>query len=179
MKFCSLVLIFVFSLFSSSCQSTSSQSRYPITSNGMAKQLDGGTIVDLREVVIDGTSSGLGAYGGAIGGSVAGRAIGAEASRTSLGTAVGAAGGMIAGGVVGPKIEKALTSKRAQELTIQMDEGGTIIVVQEIREPRFNIGDPVRVDSNLAGAARVFHADDNPHIDPDTGAYLPDDFESL
>ena len=79
MKFCSLVLIFVFSLFSSSCQSTSSQSRYPITSNGMAKQLDGGTIVDLREVVIDGTSSGLGAYGGAIGGSVAGRAIGAEA----------------------------------------------------------------------------------------------------
>ena len=110
---------------------------------------------------------------------MAGRAIGAEASGTSLGTAVGAAGGMIAGGVVGPKIEKALTSKRAQELTIQMDEGGTIIVVQEIREPRFNIGDPVRVDSNLAGAARVFHADDNPHIDPDTGAYLPDDFESL
>ena len=109
MKFCSLVLIFVFSLFFLSCQSTSSQSRYPITSSGMAKKLDGGTIVDLREVVIDGTSSGLGAYGGAIGGSVAGGAIGAEASGTSLGAAVGAAGGMIAGGVVGPKIEKALT----------------------------------------------------------------------
>lgn len=179
MKFCSLVLIFVFSLFFLSCQSTPSQSRYPITSSGMAKQLEGGTIVDLREVVIDGTSSGLGAYGGAIGAIVAGRAIGAEASGTSLGAAVGAAGGMIAGGVVGPKIEKALTSTRAQELTIRMDEGGTIIVVQEIREPRFNIGDSVRVDSTLAGAARVFHADDNPHIDPDTGAYLPDDFESL
>tara|TARA_B100000900_G_scaffold309648_1_gene268359 strand:- start:2370 stop:2807 length:438 start_codon:yes stop_codon:yes gene_type:complete len=145
----------------------------------MAKQLDGGTIVDLKEVVIDGTSSGLGAYGGAIGGSLAGGAIGAEAIGTSLGATVGAAGGMIVGGVVGTKIEKTLTSKRAQELTIQMDDGGTIIVLQEIRVPRLNIGDPVRVDSNLAGAARVFHADDNPHTDPDTEAYLPDDFESI
>ncbi len=179
MKFCSLVLIFAFSLIFASCQSHSSQSRYPITSTGMAKPLEGGTIVDLREVVIDGSSSGIGAYGGAIGGSVAGGTIGAEVSGTSLGAAVGAAGGMIAGGVVGPKIEKALTSRRAQELTIQMHEGGTIIVVQEIREPRFNIGDLVRVDSNLAGAARVYHANDNPNIDPDTGAYLPDDFEGL
>ena len=85
---------------------------------------------------------------------------------------------MIAGAVVGPKIEKALTSKRAQELTIQIDEGGIIVVVQELREPRFNIGDSVRVDSNVAGAARIFHAHENPHIDPDTGAYLPDDFET-
>lgn len=177
MNFRGVILLLVFSLIFVGCQSSSSRSHYPISSTGMAKQLDGGTIIDLREVVIDGSSSGIGAYGGAIGGSVAGGTIGADVSGTSLGAAVGAAGGMIAGGVVGPKIEKALTSKRAQELTIQMDEGGTIVVVQEIREPRFNIGDPVRVDSNLAGAARVFHADDNPYIDPDTGAYLPEDFE--
>ncbi len=174
---CKIWLI-VFSLIFVGCQSSSSRSRYPISSTGMAKQLDDGTIIDIREVVIDGSSSGIGAYGGAIGGSVVGGTVGAEISGTSLGTAVGAAGGMIAGGVVGPKIEKALTSQRAQELIIQMDEGGTIVVVQEIREPRFNIGDPVKVDSNLAGAARVFHADEDPYIDPDTGAYLPEDFEA-
>ncbi len=178
MNFRCVILFLVFSLIFVGCQSTSSRSRYPITSTGMAKQLEGGTIIDVREVVIDGTSSGIGAYGGAIAGSAVGGTVGAGLSGTSLGTAVGAAGGMIAGSVAGPKIEKALTSRRAQELMIQMDEGGTIIVIQEIREPRFNIGDPVRVDSNLAGAARVFHADDNPHIAPDTGAYLPEDFEN-
>ncbi len=178
MNYRDIILVIAFSLIFVGCQSTSSRSRYPISSTGMAKQLDDGTIIDVREVVIDGSSSGIGAYGGAIGGSAVGGTVGAEISGTSLGTAVGAAGGMIAGGVVGPKIEKALTSKRAQELIIQMDEGGTIVVIQEIREPRFNIGDPVKVDSNLAGAARVYHADENPYIDPDTGAYLPEDFET-
>lgn len=172
-------LILVFSLIFAGCQSSSSRSRYPISSTGMAKQLDGGTVIDIREVVIDGSSSGIGSYGGAIGGSAVGGAIGADLSGTSIGTAVGAAGGMIAGSVVGTKIEKAMTSKRAQELTIQLENGVTVVVVQEIREPWFNIGDPVKVDSNRAGAARVYHADEDPYIDPDTGAYLPDDFEGL
>jgi len=134
-------------------------------------------VVDVRPVVIDGTSSGLGSYGGAIAGSAVGGTVASDLSGTSLGGAVGAAGGMIAGAVVGPKIEKSLTSKKAQEITVQLDEGGTIVVVQELGEPRFNMGDPVRVDSNLAGAARIYHAHDNPGVDPDTGVYLPEDFE--
>ncbi len=172
------ILILAFSLIFAGCQSTSTSSRYPITSTGMAKQLESGTVIDVREVVIDGSSSGIGSYGGAIGGSAVGGTVGADLSGTSVGAAVGAAGGMIAGAVVGPAIEKAITSKKAQELTVQMEEGGVVVVVQELREPRFNIGDLVKVDSNLAGAARIFHADENPYIDPDTGAYLPDDFET-
>lgn len=177
MRLRDLFLFVVFALIFIGCQSASTRSRYPIASTGMSKDLDSGTIVDINEVIIDGSSSGIGAYGGAIGGSVIGGQIGADLSGTSLGGAVGAAGGMITGAVVGPKIEKALTSRRAQELKIQMDKGGIIVVVQELREPLFNIGDSVQVDSNAAGAARVFHSDENPYIDPDTGAYLPDDFE--
>ncbi len=177
MKTYGIIGISFFSLIFLGCESTSNHSRYPITSTGLAKELDRATVIDVREVVIDGTSSGIGSYGGGVAGGAIGGTVGADLSGTSLGAATGAAGGMITGAVVGPKIEKAMTSKRAQAITVQLDEGGTLVVVQELREPRFNIGDPVRVDSNLAGAARVYHANDNPYIDPDTGAYLPEDFE--
>lgn len=178
MKIYRAIVLGAFSLIFAGCGSTSSTPRYPISSTGMAKDLDSGMIVDIRPVIIDGTSSGIGSYGGAIAGSAIGGTVVSDLSGTSLGGAVGAAGGMIAGAVVGPKIEKSLTSKKAQEITVQLDEGGTIVVVQELREPRFNIGDPVRVDSNLAGAARIYHAHENPGVDPDTGAYLPEDFDT-
>ena len=58
-----------------------------------------------------------------------------------------------------------------------MDAGGLIVVTQELRKPWFNIGDPVKVDTSLSGAGRVYHADEDPFIDPDTGAYLPEDLK--
>ena len=46
-------LLAVFSLVFVGCKSVSTSSRYPITSTGIAKELDKGTIIDVREVVID------------------------------------------------------------------------------------------------------------------------------
>lgn len=170
-------LIVSFSPFFSGCNSTQSTSRYPTTPTGMAKDLEGGTIVDIREVIIDGRTSGVGTATGTLSGAVAGSQIGGSLGDPSSGAATGAAGGAIAGAVIGPKVEKALTSKRAQELTVRMDTGGLIVVTQELRKPWFNIGDPVKVDTSLSGAGRVYHANEDPYIDPDTGAYLPEDFE--
>jgi outer membrane lipoprotein SlyB len=143
----------------------------------MAKELESGTIVDVREVIIDGRTSVLGTATGTLSGAVAGSQIGGSLGDLSSGAATGAAGGAIAGAVIGPKVEKALTSKRAQELTVLMDSGGLIVVTQELRKPWFNIGDPVKVDTSMSGAGRVYHAYEDSFIDPDTGAYLPEDFE--
>jgi outer membrane lipoprotein SlyB len=126
----------------------------------MAKELESGTIVDVREVIIDGRTSVLGTATGTLSGAVAGSQIGGSLGDLSSGAATGAAGGAIAGAVIGPKVEKALTSKRAQELTVLMDSG-----------------DPIKVDTSMSGAGRVYHAYEDPFIDPDTGAYLPEDFE--
>ena len=80
--------------------------------------------------------------------------------------------------MVGPRIEKAMTSKVAQELTIRMEEGDVIVVVQERRDPEFMIGDTVRVRKNAYDSTRIFHSDEDPFVDPDTGAYLPEDFKT-
>lgn len=70
-----------------------------------------------------------------------------------------------------------MTSQRAQELTIQLEQGPVIVVVQEWREPLFMIGEEVLLHTNAGGAARVFHSDEDPYVDPDTKSYLPEDFE--
>ncbi len=172
-----IFLIVSFSLFFLGCNSKQSASRYPTTPTGMAKELESGTIVDVREVIIDGRASVVGTATGTLSGAVIGSQIGGTLGDPSSGSATGAAGGTIAGAVIGPKVEKALTSKRAQELTVRMDAGGLIVVTQELRKPWFNIGDPVKVDTSLSGAGRVYHAAEDPYIDPDTGAYLPEGFE--
>ncbi len=177
MNFIWIFLIVSFSLFFLGCNFKQSASRYPTALTGMAKELESGTIVDVREVIIDGRTSVVGTATGTLSGAVIGSQIGGTLGDPSSGSATGAAGGTIAGAVIGPKVEKALTSKRAQELTVRMDAGGLIVVTQELRKPWFNIGDPVKVDTSLSGAGRVYHAAEDPYIDPDTGAYLPEGFE--
>ena len=177
MNFIWIFLIVSFSLFFLGCNFKQSASRYPTALTGMAKELESGTIVDVREVIIDGRTSVVGTATGTLSGAVIGSQIGGTLGDRSSGSATGAGGGTIAGAVIGPKVEKALTSKRAQELTVRMDAGGLIVVTQELRKPWFNIGDPVKVDTSLSGAGRVYHAAEDPYIDPDTGAYLPEGFE--
>lgn len=157
---------------------SSSRGRYPSASIGVAHSLENGTVIDVHDVVIDGRMTNAGVYGGATAGGVLGGTAGAQITGTPTGAAVGMAGGVIVGAVVGPQIEKALTSKSAQELTVRLKEGEVIVVVQERRDPEFMIGDRVRVHRNVYGSARIFHSDEDPYIDSDTGAYLPDGFEN-
>ena len=119
-----------------------------------------------------------GVYGGATAGGIVGGVAGAQVTGTSTGAALGTATGALAGAVVGPRIEKAMTSRKAQEMTIRLKEGRVIVVVQENRYPEFMIGERVRVHTNSYGHVRVYHSDEDPYIDEDTGAYLPEDFEN-
>ena len=163
--------------FVQGCNSNGSTPRYPTAAAGIAHTLDMGTVVNSRRIVIDGQSTNMGVYAGVAGGGAVGSAVGAEVGGTSLSTAVGGAGGMIAGAVLGPKLEKKLNSKPGDELTIEMDNGRMIVVIQEIREPAFYPGERVRVHADYYGNSRVFHMDEDPYVDPDTAAYLPPEFD--
>ena len=142
-------------LLLSGCASRSNQT-IPATSAGKIQTLDVGTVVAVNEVTIDGTRSNVGRIAGATVGAGVGQSAGSGNGRILTG-ALGGAAGMVVGGM----IEKELTKKHAQEVTISMDDGGTIVVVQRITQPPFMEGDRVRITSTPTGEAIVSHAEYN------------------
>jgi len=146
---CSLILALM-----CGCASGGGYETVPRTSAGTAQSLDQGTVVATRNVKIEGESSQLGLYGGGIMGSAVGSTVGSGDGRV-----LASAGGAVVGAVVGQQVEKAMTSKIAQEITIEMDDGNTVVIVQELQEPRFSTGDRVSVLEARGGYARVRHED--------------------
>ena len=107
-----------------------------------------GVIESVREVTMEGTRSGAGTFaGGAVGG-VAGSHVGG-----GRGQIVGAILGAVAGGVAGSAIEGNVTQKTALEITVKLDSGQLIAVVQEMGEV-FHPGQRVRILSG-SGSTRV------------------------
>ena len=107
-----------------------------------AQTVQYGTIESVTPVVIEGRDDGIvGSGTGAIVGGIAGNQIGGGSGRT-LATVVGA----VAGGLVGQRIEKSATTRQGQELTIRLDSGRVVSVVQEVDNGQFfRPGDRIRV----------------------------------
>lgn len=98
-----------------------------------------GTIESIREVRME-DSTGIGTVAGAaIGAIAAGRNIGGGSGRYVSGILGG-----IAGSLVGDKLERTLTGKRAYEITVKLQSGKLISIVQET-DISFRVGDTVRV----------------------------------
>lgn len=167
-------------LLVSACASSSgAKNRYPVAHSGIAHKLEQGTVVSVQEVIIDGQATLIGTSGGAAVGSAVGIAASGPIESTGdyqQAALTGAVAGVV-GAVVGRQVEKQLTQKKAQELTIKLDSGEMIIVVQERREPPFGYDDRVQVYMTKLGNSRVFHADEDPYVDPETNVYIPDDAE--
>jgi outer membrane lipoprotein SlyB len=109
-----------------------------------------GTIEGVREVRIEGTKSGVGAVAGGVTGGIAASTIG-----HGTGSAVAAAVGAIAGGLVGSAAEEGLTKSNGLEITVKLDSGQTIAIVQGVdANTTFQPGDRVRVLSGQ-GVTRV------------------------
>lgn len=175
------------------CGSTSSSTaRYPVTHAGAVQNVQEGTVVSTRVVKIDGRATNMGRLVGAGIGTAVGSVTVPYESETRIyesepgvisidGTdnraqnraamAVGGAVGM----VVGQEVEKMITAKKAQELTIALDQGETVVVVQEYREPEFYEDERVKVYTTRSGDSVVYHAGENPGLDPETNAYLIDE----
>lgn len=109
-----------------------------------------GTVESVRQVQIEGTRSGVGATAGAVIGGIAGSGVG-----SGRGSQVGAVVGAVAGGVAGQAGEQMATGKAGLEITVRLDSGQLIAIVQDSDEA-FRPGERVRVLSGR-GTTRVTH----------------------
>lgn len=109
---------------------------------GQAQTVQYGTVQSVTPVRIEGRTDGwVGSGAGAIVGGIAGNQIGGGSGR-ALATVAGA----VAGGLVGQRVEKSATEGQGQEITIQLDYGGVMSVVQEVENGQFfRPGDRIRV----------------------------------
>lgn len=110
-----------------------------------------GVVESVRAVKLEGTESGVGALSGAAVGGIAGSNVGG-----GKGSAIGAVLGAVAGGVAGKAIEESTTRKPGIEITVRLDSGRTVAVVQEDTGETFNRGDRVRMLES-GGQARITH----------------------
>ena len=103
-----------------------------------------GYVESVREVKLEGTRSGVGPAAGAVVGGIAGSTVGG-----GRGSAVAAVLGAVAGGVAGQAAEQGVTGKRGVEVTVKLDNGQMVAIMQEADET-FRPGDRVRILSDGA-----------------------------
>jgi outer membrane lipoprotein SlyB len=103
-----------------------------------------GYVESVREVKLEGTRSGVGPAAGAVAGGVAGSSIG-----RGRGSALGAIAGAVIGGVAGQAAEQGFTAKQGVEVTVKLDTGQMVAIMQEADET-FRPGDRVRILSDGA-----------------------------
>ena len=111
-----------------------------------------GEIIQFDAAFIDNDASGLGAMGGAVVGGVAGNTVGAGRGRV-----LSALGGAVIGGLVGTGIERSMSSRDAIDVTVRLENGRVLSIVQEMgdEERSFRVGDRVRILCGADGSARV------------------------
>lgn len=110
-----------------------------------------GYVESVRQVLIEGTQSGVGTMTGAALGGLAGSNIG-----KGKGEIAGAIGGAVLGGLAGSAIEEGATRQPGLEIMVKLDSGRMVAVTQADDEP-FYPGDRVRVMTSYDGTARVAH----------------------
>ena len=109
-----------------------------------AQSVELGVIETLRPVQIAGTQTGVGTFGGATLGGIAGSTVGGG----SRANAAGAIAGAIIGGVIGSAVEQGATQRPGYEVTVRLDSGRMLAVVQDDAGEQFRPGDRVRVLSD-------------------------------
>lgn len=109
-----------------------------------------GVVESVRDVKIDPHETGVGTAAGAVLGGMAGSHVG-----RGTGEVAGAIAGAILGGILGQEVEKSANERRGVEVTVLLDSGKYIAVVQEADEA-FRAGDRVRILTGR-GSTRVTH----------------------
>jgi outer membrane lipoprotein SlyB len=143
--------LIVVALMTTGCASGLGSGDYERSDARRAYEVKMGTVVSVRNVQIGGSKSGVGTAAGAVVGGVAGSSMG-----EGKGSVVGAVLGAVVGGVAGSVVEKGVTKKPGLELTVRLDSGRTIAVVQEDTGESFQVGDQVRV-LDSGGETRITH----------------------
>lgn len=134
----------------SGCASSLSGSTYSRDQARVAQDVEYGRVEAVRVVAIEGTKTNIGTGAGAIAGGVAGGSI---SSGTTTRT-VGAIAGALIGGMAGAAAEEGITRQDGLEITVRLDSGRTVAVVQAA-DVQFRPGDRVRVLYGHDGTTRV------------------------
>ena len=150
MKNSKLFSVIFISVFLTACASSNSGSVYKRDDARKVQTVKTGVVASVRTVKLEGTKSPVGTVaGGAIGG-IAGSSIGG-----GRGSAIAAVIGAVAGGIAGSAVEEGVTRKDALEITVKLDGGALVAIVQEADEA-FQPGDKVRIVEN-SDTSRVTH----------------------
>ncbi|OLQ71343.1 hypothetical protein BIT28_02960 [Photobacterium proteolyticum] len=121
---------------------------YGVADTRTIQQVRYGTIMKTEPVSIEGEGQVVGAIAGAAVGGILGSKIGGGS-----GSDIAAIGGGVLGGVAGSKAAEGVSRRDGVNLTIKMDDGETIAIVQEVNPSMiFQVGQRVRVniDGNTA-----------------------------
>lgn len=151
-KLCGLATVVLTATVLGGCaQSSLTGDNYSRSEARAVQTVQHGVIESVRPVVIDGRTDGVaGTGGGALLGGLAGSTVGG-----GRGSDLMAVVGAIAGGILGSHVEENVTREQGQELTVRLDSGRTISVVQGVENGQFmRQGDRVRVLTNR-GTTRV------------------------
>ena len=131
------------------CASSNSGEVYSRDQARRTQAVQMGTVQAVKNVQIEGTKSGVGAVGGGVAGGVIGSTIGG-----GNGSILAAVGGAALGAIGGAVAEEKITKKNGLEITVKLDSGSSIAVVQEA-DVLYSVGDRVRVLTSSDGTTRV------------------------
>ena len=150
MRTTQIFAVSLLSIFLAACASSNSGSVYSRDEARKVQTVKTGIVESVRQVKLEGTKSPVGTVaGGAIGG-IAGSSVG-----DGKGSAIAAVIGAVVGGIAGAAAEEGITRKDGLEITVKLDGGGLVAIVQEADEV-FNAGDKVRLIES-GGTTRVSH----------------------
>jgi len=150
MKHINFLLMLAMSIVIAGCASSKGGDVYTREEARQVQTVQMGVVEGARPVKIEGTKSMIGTGAGAVVGGIAGSTVG-QGKDSRIGAVIGA----VVGGVAGSAIEEGVTREDAMEITIKLDSGRIISVVQGGKE-EFKPGDKVRVLQGN-GETRVAH----------------------
>ncbi len=136
-------------IYLAGCASSRSGQVYSRDEARKVQTVENGTVVSVKEVLIEGTKTPIGPAAGGVAGGVLGSTVGSGSGRT-VATVLGA----LAGAAAGTVAEEGITRKQGLEIVVDKDSGQTIVVVQEA-DVMFSPGDRVRIIAGSNGATRI------------------------
>jgi len=144
-----IILLTFIGIFAYGCASSRSGKVYSRDQARVVHTVERGTIESLKLVKIEGTKTPVGVVAGGATGAVLGSTVGRGSGKT-IATVVGA----IVGGLAGSAVEEKVTEKDGLEITVKLNNGETLVIVQEADE-ELRDGMRVRVLSGSDGTTRV------------------------
>ncbi|MFJ5446073.1 glycine zipper 2TM domain-containing protein [Methylobacillus methanolivorans] len=150
MRMTSLLVAAGILLTLSGCMSSNSGDVYSRDEARKTQTVRLGVVESVRNVKLEGTKTPIGGGAGAVVGGIAGSSVGG-----GKGQAIATVLGALVGGLAGAAAEEGITRKDGLEITVKLESGNLIAVVQEA-DVQFNPGDKVRLVES-GGVTRVTH----------------------